>query len=150
MKKKIFFLIGILIVIVAYIASLFFISSYQKKYHANLYSVQDLYSISVEDGDELVQYPITIENGTNKCLSTQLGYHLIYTIKDTESKVVYSDTPKSDIPNVYPDKIVEVNMSFYIPDKVGTYEIVVDIETSDGEKLSETGLVPATFTVEVY
>lgn len=151
MKNKITIIFGIFLAIVSYIISLFYISDYQKKYHVNLYPKQNEFSVSVDYANTIAEFPITVENATNKCVSTQLEDYLIYEIDGSSGDYIVSyENPKTTIPNIYPDEIKDVDLQVVVPDKVGTYIVSVNIEDANGIKMSESGLVPAEFTIEVY
>ena len=155
MKRIKIYGIAIGIVFITYVASLCYISAKMNDhpYRIKISAKQVMYEVQLVDNDKILYVPITIENKSNRLISSHnnisMGYHLYSADNDDEQTMISWDNALTSIEDIFNNETGICNVALTIPDKVGTYIYYIDVLETSKCWFSEKGVLTIPVTVEV-
>lgn len=143
------------VVFIIYVVALCYISTRMNDhpYRIKTSASQEVFDVSLQDKDRVIYVPITIENKSNRLISTNnnisMGYHLYAVDKNGKQTMVSWDNTLTSIEDVFNNETGICNVALYIPDKAGKYIYYVDVLDSGKCWFSEKGVLTIPVIVEV-
>lgn len=145
--------IGILFII--YVVGLCYVSARMNDhpYRVITSAKQVFYEALLENKDQPLYVPITIENRSNRLISSNnnisIGYHLYRVDENGEQTMISWDNQLTNIPDIFNNETGICNVALILPDKEGTYIYYIDILEAYKCWFSEKGVLTIPVTVEV-
>ena len=143
------------IMLIIYVILLCYISTKMNNHPYKIYTSTDqtMYNVTLSNETKQIYVPITIENRSNRLISTRnnisMSYHL-YKIDDNQNQTLVSwDNPLTNIDDVFNNEIGVCNVALTIPEKNGLYIYYIDILETGKLWFSENGVLTIPVTVEV-
>lgn len=139
MKRNIWKIIVVSVVIVIYIALLGYISSHQSNYDVNIMTEQEVYEFSTEMSEYAI--PVKIENNSNRMLSSAAGQDvfLSYHLYDLNGNILVYDNARSPFSESIFANSKGKSELHIVPVESGEYIIGIDIVQENVAWFSDNG-----------